>query len=112
MEKKIKVNEKNLIKALRATAKAHNVKFENWLEDGQVGIKSESIPVVADVKSIVGAFCNNLNAHGLVEVGYGYTTIFIDSCMYDFKKEMSSIDVMQLEMALPADTKIKWEMAA
>lgn len=110
MSKSIKANEKNLIKALRATAQAHQAKFHNWLkDDGQIGIETEVIPLVADVKAIVKAFTTNPDQ--VVEVGYGYTTIFVDSC--DYKQEMSELDEMNLFMALPFEAKhlINWEKA-
>lgn len=102
--KTIIANEKNLLKALKATAKAHNAEFENWLDEGQVGIKSETIPAVADIKTIVSAFTTNGNNN--VEVGWGYTTIFVD-CL-EYKEELSANDIMQLEMSLPYGLKIKW----
>lgn len=113
MKKQIKANLENLMKALRETAKAHNVDIENWLEDGQIGIKSEAVPVIADVKSIVNAFLKDgeMEKYQLVEVGYGYITVFADSCEYCYKDALSSLDEMSVEMALPYGVfpKIKWE---
>lgn len=102
MVKRIIANEDNLYKALRATAIAHEVQFADWMDDGQVGIRSEGVPLVADVRSIVSAFCSNSNS--IVEVGYDYTTIYLDEAVY--RKEVNELG---LQMALPYSNNINWE---
>lgn len=94
----IPCDEENLVLYLQKVAQAHNVPFEDWREgDYQVGIKSESVPVVADIKSVVESFA--LNPRGCVEVGWGYTVVFLDEIMY-----RDSVDSRLLSMSLPNGT--------
>ena len=101
--KKIKPCELNLLIALRATAKAHKVKFEDWADEGQVGIKSESIPVVSDVMSILRAFLKP--DYTLPDVGWGFTTIYL----YGQDAYLDEVDEMTLTMALPYNCKPRWK---
>ena len=89
-----------LKKALRKCAEEHNVPSEEWSEDGQFGIKSESVPVVADVRSICTALCGNASA---VETGWGYTNVYLDEAEYNFLPEANEVI---LRMALPAGTEL------
>lgn len=100
---KIKVCNENLITALKACAKAHNAKFEDWSEEGQIGINAENIPTYADVKSIVGAFYKEEYAED-VEMGWGYVTAFL----YGEEAFRDEVDEMALKMALPYNCKPKW----
>ena len=93
---KIKVCNKNLIIALKACAKAHNAKFEDWSEEGQIGINAENIPTYADAKSIVSAFYKEEYAND-VEMGWGYVTVFL----YGKEAFREEVDEMTLMMALP-----------
>lgn len=92
----------NLKKALKACAKAHNVEFKNWTADGQVGVHSETIPVVADVKMIIEAFYGNKARNELVDTGWGYTTIYLYSTM----NTKNDVDETLLKLALPAGTEL------
>ena len=100
----MKATIKNLKKALRESAEAHNVEYKNWSDEGQIGIHSESIPVVADVKMILESFYGE-RCSDLYETGYGYTTVYL----YDFMDDESrEVDLTLLTMALPYDCKL-WE---
>ena len=99
--KKIKPCIENILIALEACAKAHNSDFENWIDEGQVGIKSETIPTYADVKSIVRAFYNDEYADE-VEIGWGYITVYL----YDEVAFREEVDEMTLMMALPYGIKL------
>ena len=93
----MKANLTNLRKALKVCAKAHNAKFENWANEGQLGINSETPATICDVQMICEAFFGHSD---MVEVGWGYTTIWLCD---EFKKEVKE-DLMY--MALPYGTKI------
>jgi len=86
-----------LKRALKACACAHNVEYSDWSdEDGQFGIRSESVPVVSDVRMICEAFYGSAS---MVETGWGYTNVFLDAC--PFRDEL---DEAALKMALPNGT--------
>lgn len=89
-----------LRKALKKCAEAHKVQCEDWPEDGQLGIKSESVPVVADVKSICRAFCGEAN---VTETAWGYVTVHLDDAEYAFLPE---VDETLLKMSLPYGTEL------
>lgn len=90
-------NLENLKSALAACAKAHNAELCDWSEqDGQIAVKSETVPTVNDVKMICEAFFGTAS---VVEVGYGYTNVYLDMAPY---KE--SVDEVTLYMALPYGT--------
>ena len=88
----------NLKKALKACAKAHNVEFKNWAADGQVGIGSETVPVVSDVRMILEAFYGVV--YGLMyEVGWGFVTVYL----YDFMNNKSKeVNETLLQLAIPS----------
>ena len=117
MAKKIKPCESNLIKALKACAKAHNAKFADWREEGQVGIQKECVPVLADVQSILGAFYKP--EFTLPDSGWGYITAYIYGDEFyneDGSVEtpfLAEVDEMALALALPSGEveKIKWARA-
>ena len=70
----MKANIENLKKVLKLCAEAHNnCEFADWEEEGQLGIKSESVPLVADVRMILDAFFG-AGTHD-ISVEWGYTTI-------------------------------------
>lgn len=76
-----------LIKALQTRAKAHNIEFRDFSKDPdevpQVLLKSESVPVIADVRFLCQAF---FGSSSMIEVGYG--------------------NELTLTLALPAGTKL------
>lgn len=84
--------------AVRECADAHSVEFCDWSEESQLAVKSESVPVVADMMTICEAF---FGSHQCIEIGWGYTTI-----MYDEATPLPEINEELLMMALPAGTKI------
>lgn len=94
----MKANMTNLRKALKACAKAHNAKYENWETDGQIGIKSETPATICDVRMICEAFFGPINGTMAVEPGYGYTTIWLRP---DFAPV---VDENLLYLALPYGT--------
>lgn len=88
-----------LKKALGACAKAHRAELCDWSEyDRQIAIKSESVPVVADVRMICEAFYGNSS---MVEVGWGYTNVYEDEAPM-----LSEVDGQKLRLALPHGTEL------
>lgn len=87
-----------LKKAIRECAKAHRVEFLDLSEEYQLAVKSESVPVLADMQMICDAF---FGTHQCIEVGWGYTNI-----MYDEVDFLPEIDENLLKMALPSGTVI------
>lgn len=98
----MKANLRNLKKALRACANAHGVEFKWWRNDGQITLKSQDIPVLSDVRMIVEAFYGRQNVDGIVESGYGYTTVWI----YAGMDSNGEVDEQLLSLALPYGTEI------
>ena len=90
----MKANIENLIKAVKLCAEAHKAEFCDWSEDGQLGIKSDSVATLADVKMICDAFFGKGNHD--VETDWGYTTIWLGE---DFLDEVNEFT---LSMALPS----------
>ncbi len=89
----------NLKKALGACANAHKVEFSDWSkEDLQIGIKSETVPVVADIQMICKAFFGKTS---MVETGWGYTTVYLDEA-----EMLPEVDALRLRLALPHGTRI------
>ena len=103
----------NVLIALRATAKAHNAQFEDWTDEGQVGINKESVPVLADVTSILRAFYKPEFVEA--EADWGYTTAYIYDDYYNDETGetetafLPEVDEMTLKMALPHDAKPRWK---
>jgi len=95
----MKATLETLKKALAACARAHKSEFSDWSEeDGQVAIKSESVPVINDVRMICEAFFGSAR---MVEVGWGYTNVYLDEC------EMKTrVDETTLRLALPFGTEL------
>lgn len=90
----MKANLENLKKALKACAEAHQAEFCDWSEDElQIAVKSETVPVVSDVRMICEAF---YGSSCMVEVGWGYTNVFCDAT-----EMLSEVDEKLLRMALP-----------
>lgn len=101
--KKIIPNESNLIKALRASAKAHKAEFCDWSEnDYQVAIHSDSVPVVSDFREIVSAFAKNANS--CTDIELGYCVVYLDEVFYN-----EEVDEASLELALPYGIDVDWE---
>ena len=93
----MKANITNLRKALKASADAHNVEFHWWRNDGQMTLKSESVPVLADVRMICDAFFGH---HTMVDTDWGYTVVWLGD---GFREK---VDEISLALALPAGTEI------
>lgn len=94
-------NEQTLVEYLRKVADAHGVEFiDKMADEYQVLLKSESIPVLADVKSVVDAFCFGVN-RGSVECDWGYITVYMDELHGLYRDE---VDMKALENALPRGT--------
>jgi len=96
----MKANITNLKKVLKLCAKAHNAEFKDWSIDGQLGIHSETMATVCDVRMICESF--GLSALA-VEPGYGYVTVWIDPQLYGNKRE---VDMNRCAMALPYGTEL------
>ena len=80
----MKANLTNLRKALEACAKAHNAKFEDWSDEGQLGVWSITPGTICDVKMICEAFFGPNPM--MVEPNYGYTTVWLG---YDYLPEVN-----------------------
>ena len=90
---------KRLIDALKKCADAHKVEFKHYDEENQVGIFGYSVPLVADVTSIVHGFTGRYGPVS-ADQGWGCVTVYLDEC------EMlpdSEIDWAVIKMALPHD---------
>ncbi len=87
----------NFKKAMKICADAHHSEYADWEEDMQVAIKSESVPVVADVRSICDAFFGN---HNMIDVDWGYTNVYLDEGEF-----LPKVNTTVLMMALPHGTK-------
>ncbi len=93
----MKANKTNLKKALKVCAKAHKIHFLDWGNEGQYGLQSQTVPVIADVQTICKAFYGHSE---MVESAYGYTIVWLGS---EFLPE---VDEQTLRFALPSDTKL------
>ena len=94
----MKANTTNLKKALKACAAAHNVKFCDWSDEGQLGLTSDNVPVVADVRMICEAF---YGTSCMVDTDWGCTTVWKDNVVMQ-----SDVDELLLSLALPYGTKL------
>ena len=89
----------NLLKnALRSCADAHHVEIKEWPADNQVGLHSESVPVISDVRMICEALCGNTR---MIETGWGYTTVYLDDVVF-----LPEVDESCLRLALPFGTEL------
>ena len=93
----MKANITNLRKALKACAKAHNAKFDNWSSEGQLGVWSTTPATICDVQMICDAFFGH---HLGVEVQPDLDCITSWLC-YDYEKE---VDEQLMYQALPYGT--------
>ncbi len=96
----MKANLTNLKKVLKLCANAHNAKFEDWSCEAQLGINSETPGTICDVSLILDAFYGR---HDFIEVGYGYTSVWLEEMMYRNKNQ---VDMEKCLMALPYGTVI------
>lgn len=98
----MKANITNLKKALKACAKAHKARFNDWREDGQLGIWSVTPGTICDVQLILESFFGNNKAMDISN-GIGCITIWLDDSMVRNKR---NVDEQMLAMALPYGTKL------
>ena len=97
----IPCNEQTLVEYLRKVADAHGVEFiDKMADEYQVLLKSESVPVLSDVKSVIEAFCYGVN-RGSVECDWGYITVYMYELRGLYRDE---VDMNALEKALPRGT--------
>lgn len=98
----MKATLENLRKALKASAQAHNAEYQDWEDEGQIGIRSETPATVNDIRMILEAFYGSAGVR-LCDVGYGYTTVYI----YDFMEDPGrNVNEGLLGLALPHGTKL------
>ena len=112
MKKTITPCVENVLIALKECAKAHNANFEDWTDEGQVGIDKECVPVLADVESILKSFYKEEYAEA--ESGWGYVTAFIYDTYYAESGEIENpfldkVDENLLMSALPYGLKVEWK---
>lgn len=89
-----------LVKALRKCAEAHKVEFlDNRMDDyNSVAIKSVTVPVVADVRTIVSACGGSMDD---INTDWGMTEVDFDFIPMDYPVNME-----YLKTALPVGTEI------
>lgn len=95
---KMKATLENLKKALRACANAHKARYFDWKEDEQFAIKSETVPIIADIRTILQAFFGKTT---MLEVEFGYSNVYLDDCTFG-----GNVDEEMLKFALPAGAKL------
>ena len=98
----MKANITNLKKALKACAKAHNAKFNDWSSEGQLGIWSTTPGTICDVQMILQAFFGSDNSME-VSSTVNCITVWLDDSMVRNNKE---VDETTLALALPYGTKL------
>ena len=83
-----------LKKSLQACADAHGADFCDWSgEECQLAVKSETVPVVNDVRMICEALYGRSS---MVETGWSYTTVYLDEAPF-----LEDVDETLLSLALP-----------
>ena len=95
----MKANLSNLIKALQACAKAHNAEFEDWSDEGQLGVWSTTPGTICDVRMICEAFFGTKEP---AEVSDSVNCITVWTG-YDF---LPKVNEQLMYMALPYGTKL------
>lgn len=96
----MKATIKNLKKALKACAKAHNCEFCDYSGEGQLLVCSETPATICDVHMILDAFYGNHEA--AENSGWGSITIWLSESM----DGENDVDEQTLYMALPYGTKL------
>ena len=94
----MKATLENLKKALRTCANAHKAQYYDWKEDEQFAIKSETVPIIADIRTILQAFFGKAT---MLEVEFGYSNVYLDDCTFG-----GNVDEEMLKFALPAGAKL------
>ncbi len=98
----MKATIENLKKALKACAKAHNCDFEDYSDEGQLLVCSETPGTICDVHLILDAFYGN---HKDAENnGWGSVTVWLSDPVMDSRTK--DVDMMTLALALPYGTKL------
>lgn len=94
---------KNLKRVLRLCADAHNCDFDDWSDEGQLGVWSITPATICDVQLVLDSFYGN---HDAIEVSsdVGCTTIWLDE---DMDKGDRDVDMMSLSLALPYGTELE-----
>lgn len=98
--------EKLFIEAMQACAKAHGCEFVDWREDdGQVALKSETVPTVADVQTICRAV---YGVSSMVDAGWGHTTVYMDEAPFLDKPDMDLLhSALPYGTVLPEERRMK-----
>lgn len=97
----MKANIENLKKALKACAKAHNCDFDDYSDEGQLLVGSETPATICDVHLILDAFYGNHKA--AENNGWGSVTVWLSPRMNSSRKD---VDMTTLALALPHGTKL------
>jgi hypothetical protein len=95
----MKANLTNLRKALKVCAKAHNCDFNDWSDEGQLGVWSTTPATICDVRMICEAFFGSSEP---AEVSDSVNCITVWLC-YEFLPE---VDEDKMYLALPYGTKL------
>ena len=93
----MKANINNLKQVLQLCAKAHNCEFNDWSEEGQFSLSSDTPATLCDVINIVDGF------HGChdTDVCYGHVVIYLYS---DMDTDKPVVDMELIKLALPYGT--------
>ena len=90
------------VEALRKCAEAHHARFEDYTvtedESPQVAIMSDTVPTVADARSICRAI---FGTHDIAEVSCGFITVYLDE-----REPLEEVDETMLRTALPYGTEL------
>ena len=97
----MKANIQNLKKVLGICAKAHNCDFDDYSDEGQLLVGSETPATICDVHMILDAFFGHHNA--AENSGWGSITIWLDSSMDGSCRD---VDMTTLALALPYGTQL------
>ena len=99
----MKANIKTLKRVLEKVAKAHNCDFEDYSDEGQLLVCSETPATICDVHLVLDGFFGNHKA--AEHSGWGSVTIWLDESM-DSNRTISAIDRRTIRMALPSGTRL------
>jgi hypothetical protein len=105
-KKQIIPNEQNLLKALRACAKAHKAQFFFVGEERQAVVLSADIPATSDICAIVRAFADYPTDSVWIDKGWFTTTIVLSALQY-----REEVDTITLSLALPYGKRVRYATA-
>jgi len=99
----MKANIATLKRVLKKCAKAHNCDFEDYSDEGQLLVCSETPATICDVHLILDGFYGNHKA--AEHNGWGSVAVWLDESM-DSGRTLTKFDMKTVRMALPYGTKL------